>query len=147
MPYTPFLSDLVAEQVAYKGRDDLVFSDAYREHLRRTRVSTGSRSWFKTTLIEAELEPTTLHDLRTRLLLWPPARGPTSKRVQRMLGHASAAMTLDLSADLFDDDLDDVAMRLRAAVTAANWDKPVFRDPKTPEITGIPGAICGDGGI
>jgi integrase len=26
-----------------------------------------------------------------------------------MLGHASAAMTLDIYADLFDDDLDDVA--------------------------------------
>ena len=29
-----------------------------------------------------------------------------------MLGHASAAMTLDRYADLFDDDLDDVADRL-----------------------------------
>jgi DNA-binding ferritin-like protein len=29
-----------------------------------------------------------------------------------MLGHASAAMTLDRYADLFDDDLDDVAERL-----------------------------------
>lgn len=29
-----------------------------------------------------------------------------------MLGHASAAMTLDTYADLFDDDLDAVAMRL-----------------------------------
>jgi hypothetical protein len=31
-----------------------------------------------------------------------------------MLGHASAAMTLDRSADLFDDDLDDVADPLDA---------------------------------
>jgi hypothetical protein len=29
-----------------------------------------------------------------------------------MLGHASAAMTLDVYSDLFDDDLDDVASRL-----------------------------------
>jgi hypothetical protein len=29
-----------------------------------------------------------------------------------MLGHASAAMTLDLYADLFDDDLEAVAERL-----------------------------------
>jgi integrase len=34
------------------------------------------------------------------------------KAVQRMLGHASAAMTLDVYADLFDDDLDPVAARL-----------------------------------
>jgi hypothetical protein len=30
----------------------------------------------------------------------------------RMLGHASAAMTLDTYADLFDDDLDSVAIAL-----------------------------------
>jgi integrase len=34
------------------------------------------------------------------------------KAVQRMLGHASAAMTLARYADLFDDDLDAVADRL-----------------------------------
>jgi integrase len=37
------------------------------------------------------------------------------KAVQRMLGHKSAAMTLDVYADLFDDDLDAVADRLDAA--------------------------------
>ena len=34
--------------------------------------------------------------------------------MQRVLGHASAAMTLDTYADLFDDDLDAVAARLNA---------------------------------
>lgn len=37
------------------------------------------------------------------------------KAVQRMLGHASAAMTLDVYADLFDDDLDAVAVALDEA--------------------------------
>jgi hypothetical protein len=37
--------------------------------------------------------------------------------VQRMLGHASAVMTLDRYADLFDDDLDAVADRLDEART------------------------------
>lgn len=40
------------------------------------------------------------------------------KAVQRMLGHASAAMTLDVYADLFDDDLDSVAAALGAAARA-----------------------------
>jgi integrase len=35
--------------------------------------------------------------------------GAHVKVVQRMLGHASAAMTLDTYADLFDADLDTVA--------------------------------------
>lgn len=48
--------------------------------------------------------------------------GANVKAVQRMLGHASASMTLDTYADLFDDDLDGVADALdharRAAVVA-----------------------------
>lgn len=37
-----------------------------------------------------------------------------------MLGHASAAMTLDVYADLFDDDLDDVARRMDERARALN---------------------------
>jgi len=36
-----------------------------------------------------------------------------------MLGHASAAMTLDVYASLFADDLDDVAVRLNEAAEHA----------------------------
>lgn len=39
--------------------------------------------------------------------------------MQRMLGHAKASMTLDVYADLFDDDLDNVAANLDAAIRAA----------------------------
>jgi hypothetical protein len=39
------------------------------------------------------------------------------KAVLRMLGHTSAAMTLDTYADLFDDDLDSVAAAINAAAT------------------------------
>ena len=42
------------------------------------------------------------------------------KAVQRMLGHASAAMTLDTYADLFDDDLDTVSDALGSAAAAAD---------------------------
>ncbi len=38
--------------------------------------------------------------------------GANVKAVQRMLGHASAAMTLDTYADPFEDDLDAVSDRL-----------------------------------
>jgi hypothetical protein len=38
--------------------------------------------------------------------------GANVKAVRWMLGHASAAMTLDTGADLFDDDLDAVSARL-----------------------------------
>jgi integrase len=49
--------------------------------------------------------------------------GANVKAVQRMLGHASAAMTLDVYADLFDDDLDAVAIALNDGATAADVGK------------------------
>ena len=42
--------------------------------------------------------------------------GANLKAVQRMLGHAKASMTLDVYADLFDDDLDVVADQLDTAI-------------------------------
>ncbi|MHA7293160.1 tyrosine-type recombinase/integrase [Arthrobacter sp. HLT1-21] len=47
----------------------------------------------------------------------------TVKAVQRMLGHKSAAMTLDVYADLFDDDLDAVAVMLNHGAISANVGK------------------------
>ncbi len=44
------------------------------------------------------------------------------KAVQRMLGHASASMTLDVYAGLFGDDLDAVATRLDEAFAARDKD-------------------------
>ena len=45
--------------------------------------------------------------------------GANVKAVQRMLGHASAAMTLDVYADLFDEDMDAVATSLGDARSIA----------------------------
>ena len=56
----------------------------------------------------------TPHDLRHTAASLAVSAGANGKSVQRMLGHASAAMTLDVYADLFDDDLDDVANALDA---------------------------------
>jgi integrase len=54
----------------------------------------------------------TIHDLRHTAASLAVSAGANVKAVQRMLGHASAAMTLDVYADLFDDDLDAVAEAL-----------------------------------
>ena len=45
----------------------------------------------------------------------PSFAGANVKAIQKLLGHASAAMTLDIYASLFSDDLDRVAERLDAA--------------------------------
>lgn len=57
----------------------------------------------------------TPHDLRHTAASLAVSAGANVKALQRMLGHASAAMTLDRYADLFDDDLDTVANALDAA--------------------------------
>jgi integrase len=62
----------------------------------------------------------TLHDLRHTATSLAISAGGNVKAVQGMLGHASAAMTLDTYADLFDDDLDAVASALDQARTASN---------------------------
>ena len=54
----------------------------------------------------------TPHDLRHTAVSLAISAGANVKAVQLMLGHASAAMTLDTYADLFDDELDDVASAL-----------------------------------
>ena len=57
----------------------------------------------------AGLTDVTPHDLRHTAASLAVASGATVKSVQRMLGHASAAMTLDVYAGLFGDDLDALA--------------------------------------
>jgi integrase len=83
------------------------------------RASGSSRSWFVRALDDAGLERMTIHDLRHTAASLAISSGANVKAVQRMLGHASAAMTLDVYADLFDDDLDSVSTSLNAARAAA----------------------------
>jgi len=64
----------------------------------------------------------TPHDLRHTAASLAVQAGANVKAVQRMLGHASAAMTLDVYTGLFGDDLDAVADRLDEAAARARAD-------------------------
>ena len=57
-----------------------------------------------------------IHDLRHTAASLAVAAGANVKVVQRMLGHSSAAMALDVYAGLFADDLEDVAERIDSLV-------------------------------
>ena len=70
-------------------------------------------------LAAAGLDGLTPHGLRHTAASLAVSAGANVKHVQRMLGHASAAMTLDVYSGLFDDDLDAVADRLGEAAEAA----------------------------
>lgn len=57
----------------------------------------------------------TPHDLRHTAASLAVSAGANVKAIQRMLGHKDAAMTLNTYADLFEDDLDQVADALDVA--------------------------------
>ena len=96
-----------------KSPDDHVFTSPDGSTLRmrnwRSRVFDPARA-------AAGLHHVRPHDLRHTAASLAIASGATVKAVQSMLGHASAAMTLDIYASLFADELDAVADALDAAV-------------------------------
>lgn len=61
---------------------------------------------------ESGIPRVTPHELRHTAASLAVQSGANVKAVQRMLGHASAAMTLDVYAVLFDGDLDVLAQCL-----------------------------------
>ncbi len=87
------------------------------------RLRNWRRQVFDPAARAAGLDGLTPHELRHTAASLAIAAGANIKAVQRMLGHKSAAMTLDVYSGLFEDDLDTVAERLndgalRAAVAA-----------------------------
>ena len=73
------------------------------------------RDVFNPAAVKAGLDGLTPHELRHTAASLALSSGANVKAVQRMLGHASAAMTLDVYAGLFDDDLDGLADRMDEA--------------------------------
>lgn len=112
VPFPEFLEAPLRELCDGKGPDDLVFTDPDGNHLRRAKTSVGTTSWFSAALEQSGIERRTPHDLRHTAASLAISSGANVKAVQRMLGHKSAAMTLDTYADLFEDDLADVAARM-----------------------------------
>jgi integrase len=118
VPFPAFLTPLIARACARKNPDDLVFAGDRGQHLKTPTIRENS--WFDRALLVAELPSMTIHDLRHTAASLAVSAGANVKAVQKMLGHASAAMTLDTYTDLFDDDLDTVAVRLNEVATSVN---------------------------
>jgi integrase len=120
VPFPAFLAEQLAKRCEGKSREALVFTSPTEpgKHLKRSSSATA-KSWFVLSVQRAGIPRVTPHDLRHTAASLAVSAGANVKAVQRMLGHASAAMTLDVYADLFDDDLDAVAASLDAARSAA----------------------------
>ncbi|MBX3089272.1 MAG: site-specific integrase [Cryobacterium sp.] len=113
IPIPAFLVRLLRAQIAGRDSDAPVFYGIrtgtwLRNHVYRV-------GWFDPAATAVGLEGLTPHELRHTAASLAVSAGANVKAVQRMLGHASAAVTLDVYADLFDDDLDGVATALDLA--------------------------------
>ena len=97
-------------QCADKAPGALVFGDG-SGYLPRPKSADG---WFASAVKRAKVQPITPHDLRHTCASLAVSAGVNVLALQRMLGHTSAKMTLDTYADLFDDDLDAVAVTLHS---------------------------------
>ncbi len=116
VPLPRFLSAELAPHLAARSGPDLVFTTVNGDVLRNRNAR---RSWFDRAAAAIGQEGLTPHELRHTAASLAVSSGANVKAVQRMLGHASAAMTLDIYADLFDSDLDAVADRLDHTRAAA----------------------------
>jgi integrase len=102
-----------------KSRTNLLFTapqgGAWRNpNFRRRRFDPAGEA--------AGLPPMRIHDLEHTAASLAVQAGVNVKAVQRMLAHGLAAMTLDVYADLFDTDPEDVATRLDEAVSGLRAD-------------------------
>lgn len=109
VPMPVFLRDELEKAVEGRGPDDLLFQAA-RGGVLRSR--TARRAWFDGAVDDLGLFGLTPHGLRHTAASLAVQAGANVLAVQRMLGHKKASMTLDVYADLFDGDLDEVAGRL-----------------------------------
>jgi integrase len=105
-----FVIDALSATARRKDRDDLLWPSTSGGYL----PPSSSESWLAGAVTRCQAaDPTfprvTAHDLRHTAASLAIHAGANPKVVQRMLGHASAAMTLDVYADLFESDLDAVA--------------------------------------
>ncbi|WP_082951793.1 site-specific integrase [Mycobacterium sp. 852002-51057_SCH5723018] len=121
VPFPAVMADELAALMVGKGRDDLVFTDMRGGVLRNSnwRARVFEPAVQKCQKADESFPSITPHDLRHTAASLAVSAGANMKAVQRMLGHAKVSMTVDVYADLFDEDLDPVAVELDAAIKAA----------------------------
>ncbi len=110
VPLPRFLAEMLAKHTESMNPEQLVFPDSRGGHLRANNVRR--RWWNDAVKASGVPEGLTPHELRHTAASLAISAGASIKAVQRMLGHSSAALTLDRYGHLFDDDLGMVAQRL-----------------------------------
>lgn len=106
-----FVADMLAQLCRGKDRDELLWTDRKGAPV---KPPASKDSWLSGAVERVmKADPTfprvTAHSLRHTYASLAISSGANVLVVQRQLGHRSAAITLDVYADLFDADLDAVA--------------------------------------
>jgi len=114
VPVPAFLRDRLSERLAARQPEDLLFTSPNGAPLRGNNFR---RRHFDRAATDIGLEGLVPHELRHTAASLAIASGASVKAVQSMLGHSSAAMTLDRYGHLYADELDTVADRLHEAAT------------------------------
>lgn len=109
VPMPRFLAEMVADASEGRGPDDLLVTSTEGAPLRNRNER---RDWFNASAAGVGEPGLTPHGMRHTAASLAISAGASVLAVQRMLGHRSATVTLDVYADLFDDDLDELADRL-----------------------------------
>lgn len=128
VPFPKFLVDDLSALCVDKKREDQVFSAPMGGTLRLNgwRKRTWNPCISKLRKVDeqgaahADFPDATPHDLRHTAASLAISEGANVKAVQTMLGHKSAALTLDTYSDLFPADLDSVSAAFDRAVTKMN---------------------------
>jgi len=135
IPIPQFLCEPLARQIVDNAPDEPVFYGIRTKTWLRNHVFRVG--WFDRAAAEVGLEGLTPHELRHTAASLAVSAGANVKAVQRILGHASAAVTLDVYADLFDEDLDEVGVSLdRIAMKTSIAD--VIADHRRPTWEHLP---------
>jgi integrase len=118
VPFPEFLAPRLEALVINREGESLVFPSPSGGFLPRPDTASRRPSWWNGALRDAQLPHLTPHALKHTAASLAVSAGANVKALQQMLGHKSAAMTLDTYADLFEDDLNAVAERLNERVMA-----------------------------
>lgn len=100
-----------------RATDDLLFPARTGGYLKRP--SYDSTGWFKRAVERAGVQTITPHDLGRTCASLAVSAGANILAVSRMLDHKDPSVTLRIYADLFDSDLDVVAVELDAKISAS----------------------------
>jgi hypothetical protein len=138
VPIPRFLVDELAAHIADKGPDDLVFAGVRGGGVLRHPIFR--RGGFDAAAKAIGIPGLHPHGLRHTAASLAIASGADVKVVQQMLGHSSAAMTMDVYGHLFQDRLDEVADALDSAREAAQQGAAAVANAVDPVAKMLPNA-------